>query len=202
MENLEVPPVAPPPESWLTKKRGVRDIWFWVFVGLLLIFGLEVWLLFRSLFIATIVTSSSMEPALLQGDAVLVRRMRFTSESPPKRGDIVFFCDPVTKKTWLVKRVIGLPGEIVTILMGQVYINGVPLREPYLGTFYLDDFGQWWVPTDRVFVLGDNRAHSNDSRDFGPIPLDLIEGKVVFRYFPFERMGRIPSPEEITTRAR
>ncbi len=189
-----LPPQSVPPsqESWLTKKRGVRDVWFWVFLGLLLVFGLEVWLLFRSLFVATMVTSSSMEPTLLRGDALLVRRIRYTPENPPERGDIVFFCDPVTKKDWLVKRVVGLPNELVTILMGQVFINGVPLEEPYIAQIWRDDFGQWFVPPGHVFVLGDNRAHSNDSRDFGPVPFELIEGKVVFRYFPLERAGRIP----------
>ncbi|MER3500616.1 MAG: signal peptidase I [Candidatus Fervidibacterota bacterium] len=188
MENLETPPQQP---SRLVKKQGVRDVWFWVLLFLLLVFGVEVWLLFRTLFAATMVTSSSMEPLLKPGDALLVRRIRYTPDNPPQRGDVIFFRDPITKRDWLVKRVIGLPGETVTLWMGQVYINGVPLDEPYVSGFW-EDYGAWEIPPDGVFVLGDNRAHSNDSRDFGPVPLELIEGKVVFRYFPLERMGRIP----------
>lgn len=184
----ELKPV--PQESWLTKKRGVRDIWFWAFVALLLVFGFEVWLLFRLMFVATIITSSSMEPTLEKGDAVIVRKVRFTPQNPPQRGDLIFFRDPITEKDWLVKRVIGLPGEVVIIFGGRVYINGVPLNEPYISATS-EDYGMWHIPSDAVFVMGDNRPFSNDSRDFGPVPLDLIEGKVVFRYFPLEKFGRI-----------
>lgn len=179
-----------PQQSWLRKKRGIRDIWFWVFAALLVIFGFEVWLLFRFVFIATMVTSSSMEPTLQRGDAVLVRRIQFTTENLPKRGDIVFFRDPLTKRDWLVKRIIGLPNETVILWAGRVYINGLPLQEPYANEIP-EEYGMWRIPNDAVFVMGDNRFQSNDSRDFGPIPLDLIEGKVVFRYFPISKIGRI-----------
>lgn len=186
--NDEPKPV--PQNGWLTKKRGVRDVWFWAFVGLLIIFGLEVWLLFKFMFVATMITSSSMEPTLQRGDAVIVRRVRFTPENPPKRGELVFFCDPITKRDWLVKRVIGLPGETVIIWAGKVYINGAPLQEPYINGI-VEEYGMWRIPKGAVFVMGDNRPHSNDSRDFGPVPLELIEGRVVFRYFPPGRIGRI-----------
>lgn len=186
--NNEPQPV--PQQNWLTKKRGIRDVWFWVFVGLLLVFGLEVWLLFRFMFVATMVTSSSMEPTLQKGDAVIVRRVRFTPENPPKRGELVFFRDPITKEDWLIKRVIGLPREKLIIWAGQVYINGQLLQETYVNSI-VEEYGMWHIPEDAVFVMGDNRPHSNDSRDFGPVPLDLIEGRVVFRYFPLGRLGRI-----------
>ncbi len=186
--NSEPQPV--PQHSWLTKKRGTRDVWFWVFVGLLLIFGFEVWLLFKFMFVATMITSSSMEPTLQIGDAVIVRRVRFTPENPPKRGELVFFRDPVTKRDWLVKRVIGLPGETLVIWAGQVYINGKPLQEPYVNGI-VEEYGMWHIPRDAIFVMGDNRPFSSDSRDFGPVPLELVEGKVVFRYFPLGRIGRI-----------
>jgi signal peptidase I len=186
--NEEMQPV--PQENWLTKKRGIRDVWFWVFLLLLLVFGFEVWLLFKFMFVATMIASSSMEPTLERGDAVIVRRIRFTPDNPPNRGDLIFFRDPITKKDWLVKRVIGLPGETLIIWAGRVYINGVPLDEPYVNGI-VEEYGMWHIPKDAVFVMGDNRPSSNDSRDFGPVPLDLIEGKVVFRYFPLGRMGRI-----------
>lgn len=181
---------SPLQQSALTKKRGVRDVWFWVFVLLLLVFGFEVWLFFRFIFVATIVTSSSMEPTLQKGDAVLVRRVQFTPNNPPRRGDLIFFRDPLTKRDWLIKRVIGLPGEVIMILAGQVYVNGAPLHEPYVNGI-LEEYGMWKIPQDSVFVMGDNRPFSSDSRDFGPVPLELIEGRVVFRYFPLHRFGRV-----------
>lgn len=177
-------------QPWLTKRRTVRDVWFWVLVGLLIIFGMEVWFLTRTLFISSIVTSGSMEPTLHKGDHILVRRMRFTPENPPQRGDIIFFHYPLDGSTWLVKRVIGLPGETVTIFQGRVYINGVPLKETYLKEMSFDyHFSK--VPSDAVFVMGDNRRVSDDSRDYGPVPLELIDGKVLLRYYPFSRLGRV-----------
>ncbi len=179
-----------PQQNWLTKKRGIKDIWFWVLIALLIVFGVEVWLLFRFALIATIIGSSSMEPTIQRGDAVIVRRIVFTPNNPPKRGDIVFFRDPITKRDWLVKRVVSLPGETLILWAGRVYINGVPLNEPYANGI-LEEYGMWRIPDDAIFVMGDNRLHSNDSRDFGPVPLELVEGKVVFRYFPLNRIGRI-----------
>ncbi len=177
-------------QPWLTRRRTVRDIWFWVLVGLLIVFGVEVWFLTRTLFISSIVTSSSMEPTLFKGDRILVRRTRFTPEHLPQRGDIIFFRDPLSLSTWLVKRVIGLPGETVTIFEGRVFINGVPLKETYLNGIYVDyHFSR--IPSDAVFVMGDNRKVSDDSRDYGPVPLDLIDGKVVLRYYPLSRLGRV-----------
>ncbi len=187
---MENEPQPVPQHSWLTKKRGIRDIWFWVFVILLLVFGFEVWLIFRLAFVATVVGSSSMEPTIQKGDVVLVGRINFF-KTPLKRGDIVFLRDPVTKREWLVKRVIGLPGELLFLQAGRIYINGVPLQDPYAKNEFTDEYGVWQIPNNAVFVMGDNRSHSNDSRDFGPVPLELIEGKVLFRYFPISRFGRI-----------
>ncbi len=182
-------------EQRSVKKQKVRDAWFWLYFGLLLVFGLEVWLLFRSHLTPTIVTSSSMEPTLMQGDVLLIRRLRYSPDALPERGEIVFFRDPINQGDWMVKRVIGLPGERVSIRDGQVYINGVPLKEPYLKSLPLEGPEEWDLPEDCVFVLGDHRAVSYDSREFGPLPLDRIEGKVIFRYFPLNRIGLLPRPE-------
>jgi signal peptidase I len=101
------------------------------------------------------------------------------------------FSDPRDPESRLIKRVIGLPNEVVTIAWGRVYINGKPLTEPYLHQT-TDGYWHGIIPDDSVFVMGDNRFASDDSRDFGPVPLDSLEGEVVLRYYPLSRFGRLP----------
>jgi signal peptidase I len=109
------------------------------------------------------------------------------------RGDIVVFTTPPkVDKTFkdLVKRVVGLPGDEVSAHGGHIDINGKPLDESYLpaGTT-TDDFGPVKVPSGSYFVMGDNRAHSADSRVFGPIPKRTIVGRAFFRIWPLNRIG-------------
>lgn len=97
-------------------------------------------------------------------------------------------------KTSYIKRVIGLPGEHVKIENGQVYINGEKLEENYLQNGIITPEGKIndiIVPNGYVFVLGDNRQSSTDSREFGCIPISKIEGKAIFRFWPFNRWGKI-----------
>jgi signal peptidase I len=190
----DLPPPTPETETvmeQLTKRRGLRDAWFWVFVALIVVLGIEVWFLTRALYISSVITSDSMKPTLMRGDRVLVRRRRFSPSALPHRGAIVMFRDPRDPESRLIKRVIGLPNEVVTIAWGRVYINGKPLTEPYL---YQATDGYWHgiIPNDSVFVMGDNRFASDDSRDFGPVPLDSLEGEVMLRYYPLSRFGRLP----------
>lgn len=190
----DLPPPTPETETvmeQLTKRRGLRDAWFWVFVALIVVLGIEVWFLTRALYISSVITSDSMKPTLIRGDRVLVRRRRFSPSALPRRGAIVMFRDPRDPESRLIKRVIGLPNEVVTIAWGRVYINGKPLTEPYL---YQATDGYWHgiIPGDSVFVMGDNRFASDDSRDFGPVPLDSLEGEVMLRYYPLSRFGRLP----------
>ncbi len=136
------------------------------------------------------ITSDSMAPTLMAGDKVIVDKMAYL-KSPPKRGDIVVFEDPRGGGELLTKRVIGLPGEWVLILKGTVFINGRPLSEPYVKHNIRERPQAWFVPKGYVFVLGDNRACSEDSRDFGPIEIRRIRGKVVWRYAPLSRWGKV-----------
>ena len=94
-----------------------------------------------------------------------------------------------------IKRIIGLPGEHVQIRDGKVYINGEELQESYLHGVETGDmngvFTDIIVPENCVFVMGDNRPHSTDSRCFGCVPMEKIEGKVVFRFWPLNRFGSV-----------
>ncbi|MEW6623277.1 MAG: signal peptidase I [Bacillota bacterium] len=133
------------------------------------------------------VTSSSMEPTLLEGDKILVSKLiyRFTK---PQRMDIVVFKYPLNKEVDYVKRIIGLPGEIIEIRSGIVYIDGSVLEENYIIIQPEDDFGPVVIPGNRFFVLGDNRKDSLDSRYWGTVSRDNLLGKVVLLFWPHERL--------------
>ena len=134
----------------------------------------------------TYVSGPSMQDTLRTGDKVLVNKVvyKFTS---PSRGDIIVF--HATPKKDLIKRVIGLPGETVEAKNGRVYVNGVSLSEPYLGpNVTTKDFPPVKVPKDCVFVLGDNRDDSADSRILGSIPISQIVGRSELVYWPLNHL--------------
>jgi|GEM_PF-261349 len=120
---------------------------------------------------------------------------RFYPFSPPERGDIIVFNPPNGSKKPYIKRVIGLPGEEVTFKGGDVYINGQRLDEPYIVEATRcggNDQCDLTVQPDTVFVLGDNRNNSSDSRVFGLVPVGNIIGKAWFSYWPPSDMGLVP----------
>jgi signal peptidase I len=147
------------------------------------------------------IPSPSMENTLLVGDRVLADRISWRF-SDPKRGDIVVF-HPPAGGTVLIKRVIGLPGETVSLSGGSVSINGQKLDEPYVRTVNgkpepSDPFsnGLPWslqqpykVPAGSYFLMGDNRTHSDDSREIGPIARGQFVGRAFARYWPPGRIG-------------
>ena len=104
---------------------------------------------------------------------------------PPRRAEIIVFRAPPDLSRDFVKRVIGLPGETVWMTRGDVFIDGVRLDEPYLMKKDGDTLAPTLVPPNSYFVLGDNRGGSSDSRDWGPVPLENVVGKVSLRYWPF-----------------
>ena len=161
------------------------------------------------------VPSGSMEKTIMTGDRVLGTRFAYWF-SAPKRGDIVVFRYPVDeakgKKTKFIKRIIGLPGETVTISDGVVYIDGEPLEENYInGTWVTGNDGyQFNIPEDHYLMLGDNRNNSSDARywseiavregvasseaeteSFSYVHRKKILGKAYFRYWPLTKMGSL-----------
>jgi signal peptidase I len=137
---------------------------------------------FRRLTIA----EHSMEPSLSSGDYVLARRTR-----RPSRGDIVTFRNPLRHDMLLVKRIVGLPGERVTIQNGQVHVDAAVLAEPWADGPTRPD-ADWHLDMDHVVVLSDNRAATlADSRILGPISVDDLEHRVLYRYWPAGSVGKI-----------
>lgn len=165
------------------------------------------------LFQAFFIPSPSMEPTLIQGDRVLVNKIPYYFHDP-RRGDIIVFSNPNPEATpsrgfvggffhWLfqglgfqqpenedfIKRVVGLPGDVVEGMHGFVYVNGVKLNEPYL-TQHTQPFPATTVPAGKLFVMGDNRGNSLDSRfGLGFVPIDNVIGKAFVKIWPPSRAG-------------
>tara|TARA_B100000029_G_scaffold331535_1_gene323808 strand:+ start:718 stop:1308 length:591 start_codon:yes stop_codon:yes gene_type:complete len=150
----------------------------------------------------------SMDETLKPGDRLVVNRLLYAHVSEnrfidavsfwqdgeqdgssflfhtPRRGEIIVFKFPMDISKDYVKRIIGLPGELIAIKRGQVLVDGEPLTEPYVVHNDRSNMNPILVPEDTYFVLGDNRDVSSDSRNWGVVPLDNIVGKVWLRYWP------------------
>jgi signal peptidase I len=136
------------------------------------------------------VEGSSMEPSMHDGEMVVVSRLAYRW-SEPSRGDIVVFYFPLDPSRRFIKRVIGLPGDSIEARDGLIYVNGVALNEPYLAAAPRYT-GSWQVQADTLFVLGDNRNNSDDSQNWGPLPMNEVIGKAVLVYWPLPDVGVIP----------
>jgi len=166
-------------------KEWIRDIAVALIIGLILIQFIK----------PTIVKEHSMEPTLEENDYIFLSRQAYTILGEPSRGDIVVFHSDLRtvdgKEKALVKRVIGLPGDTVSITGGVVYINGEALEEDYTLDGYTEtEMDEITVPEDSLFCMGDNRQNSIDSRDssVGCISIDQVIGKAVLRLYPFNEI--------------
>lgn len=139
------------------------------------------------------VDGSSMEPTFHDGDYVVVNRLAYKL-GDMQRGDVVVFPFPNQPDVDYIKRVIGLPGDRVAVYNGTVYVNGSPISEDYLLEPSNGNYAERVVPEGSVFVMGDNRNHSDDSRTWGFLVIDDIIGKAVFRYWPLSLMGLVEHP--------
>lgn len=137
---------------------------------------------------ATQVLGQSMEPTLHSYERVVIEKVTYHLFHGPQRGDIVVLKMP-GQTDRLIKRVVGLPGETIEIRGGVVFIEGKRLAEPWTVNIGGGSYGPLSVPPLHVIVLGDNRGASNDSRHFGPVPIDSIVGKAWFCYWPPEDVG-------------
>ncbi|MEX1157784.1 MAG: signal peptidase I [Thermomicrobiales bacterium] len=211
-------PVASEDDSVEPARRSA--VWEIVETLLLAVF---IFIAVRSVVLNFRVDGLSMEPNLDSGQMLLVNRQvfyHFDSHSlvnwipfvelegeniiypfhPPKRGDIVVLHPPVDNGKPYIKRVIGLPGEQLSIHDGAVYIDGQRLEEEYLNgaaTAWSGSIGQEeiTIPDGQVFVMGDNRNNSTDSRVFGPIDIDKIIGKAWISYWPSDRLDILTTPD-------
>ena len=138
------------------------------------------------------VEGTSMTPLISDQERIFINKFVYRFE-PIGRGDVVVFWYPLDRTKSFIKRVVGLPGDMVEIRSGRVYVNGQRLNEWYLPPEAMDrgNLSPVRVPDGEYFVMGDHRTSSNDSRIFGPVPRDFIYGKAVFAYWPVDHFGSI-----------
>ncbi len=182
----------------MKEKKSKNESWEWI-KALLIAFGLAA-LIRIFLFTPIVVDGISMMPTLEDGDRMIVNKIGYTI-GEPDRFDIVVFHAPEQKD--YIKRIIGLPGDKVEYRDDILYINGEPLEEPYLNQYkeevadspFTEDFtlegklNSEVVPKDHVFVLGDNRRKSKDSRHIGVVPIDEIIGSTKIVFWPLNDFG-------------
>lgn len=163
------------------KRGGVRRF----FLDLLetLVLSLVLFLAINAISARIRVESISMQPTLYAGDFIIVNKLAYKL-GEPNRGDIIIFhYPPDPNREPYIKRVIGLPGETVSVSNGNVYVNDISLDEPYISAPPNYE-GSWVVPDDSLFMLGDNRNSSSDSHSWGMVPLKNVIGKAEIVYWP------------------
>jgi signal peptidase I len=175
------------------KEHKLKHYLKYIFINILIAAGI-------SIFLVTYVASAykiegnSMEMALSDQERIIITKLGIKNNI--NRYDIVVLYKPDEPKKSIIKRVIGLPTEIIEIRKGDVYINGRKLPEPYLPKkkdimFRSINMKPLLIQEDHYFVIGDNRTISQDSRVFGPVSRQYIYGKTVLRYWPFSRFGKV-----------
>ncbi|KNF09364.1 signal peptidase I [Gottschalkia purinilytica] len=144
------------------------------------------------LFNNTKVSGQSMYPTLYDNDRLFTNKLAY-SLGEPKRGDIVVLDAPTEPGKRYIKRVVGISGDKIEIKDGKVYVNNNELKEKYIkkGVQTYSEQNIWEVPKGHVFVLGDNRLASEDSRMLGTVPINSIKEKASYRYFPLNRFGSL-----------
>ncbi|MEI6490386.1 MAG: signal peptidase I [bacterium] len=177
--------------------RFFKTIFNFLFAGPIFTIFLVLIILIR-IFVAEpfLVYGSSMEPNFETGDYLIVDELTYKFESP-KRGDVVVLKPPMDESKHYIKRIIGLPGETISVNGSAVVIKnkenpeGFTLNEPYI-TFQSDRVANYALNNHEYFVMGDNRAVSSDSRIWGPLPSNLITGRALLRILPLKDFGIMP----------
>ncbi|MFN8401301.1 MAG: signal peptidase I [Anaerolineales bacterium] len=190
MDTLEQEPLAAeskPAEETTNWKRFVLDVIETLVLAVILFVGIN------SVSARVRVDGFSMQPTLQDGEFVLVSKLSYKF-GDFQHGDIIVFDFPLNPDEELVKRIIGLPGDHVVVRDSHVYVNDQMLNENYIAQSPLYS-GDWIVPDGTLFVLGDNRNNSNDSKDWGLLPQGNVVGKAVLIYWPPKFWKVLDHPE-------
>ena len=178
-------PAAPVRSGVLSAFSWFRDLIFSVLIAVVLIVFI---------YQPVKVEGTSMMPTLTDQERIFINKFTYHfGLGSIERGDMVVFWFPLDPSKSYIKRVIGVPGDLVYIDAGQVFVNGQPLSESYVPDDYHDrvSWEEHRVPPDEYFVLGDHRSSFSDSRTWGFVKRDAIYGKAVFVYWPLKNMGRL-----------
>ena len=175
------------------EKTYQKRKWTYVVLELLqmLLFVLILYLVINVAFERVEVLTPSMENTLAVGDRVVVNKLAYLRREPVF-GEVIVFNPPIESEAPFIKRLIGTPGDEIRINEGEVFVNGEKLDEPYLKETMLSEEEQSWVvPEGYLFVMGDNRNASNDSRSWGFVSREEVIGKALFIFWPFGNIGKI-----------
>ena len=193
-QNLDQPTTETvlPPETE-TEKQNFGAVLLDILETLLL--SVVLFLIINAVSARVRVEGSSMEPSFHDGEFVIVSRLDYRF-GYPDYGDVVVFHYPGNPEEEYIKRVVGGPNDHVRIVDGTVLVNGMMLTEPYVQAEPAYT-GEWDVPEDHIFVLGDNRNNSSDSHSWGPLPMENVIGRAVFVYWPLRDWGSIKSVDPL-----
>ena len=151
------------------------------------------------------VDGKSMEPNFHNGEYILTDKISYRIHAP-KRGDVVVFHSPQDERVDFIKRILGVPGDTIKVQSGYIYLNGTKIEEDYvndpgqvLAGRFMRENNEIEIPPGQYLVMGDNRNHSSDSREWGLVSTGGIVGRAFFRYWPIAEFGVVPTAEaEIT----
>lgn len=193
-----------PPHPHRTWRRGLRQL-----SELLEVIALAILIFMAVQAVGQnfIVDGRSMEPTFQNSELLIVNRAAYLDVDlswlpavdeehwrpfgEPEQGDVVVFAAPPDQTRDFIKRIVAVPGQTVEIRDGTVVVDGVALVEPYLGEDWSGDLPPQVVPEGHLFVMGDNREHSSDSRSWGMLDQRWLVGRADLRYWPFDRIGLV-----------
>lgn len=179
--------VEPRVESKPVWRSALIEILQTVVLAVILYFAID------AVFARVLVLNISMQPTLYEGDVILVNKLAYKL-GKLHTGDVVIFHNPAFLEEDYIKRLIGKPGDRVEIHNGTVSVNGINLEEPYLAN-PPEYEGDYLVPEDNIFVLGDNRNRSSDSHSWGFVPVEDLVGKALFVYWPLDSIAVLSHPD-------
>jgi signal peptidase I len=188
-ENIENYPLEEPTGE--TESPPQKTKWFRGLMDIVetLVISVALFLVINSITARIRVDGFSMVPTLQDGEFVIVNKLAYRFGAP-HLGDVIVFRYPRDPRQEYIKRVVGLPGDHLMMQNGQLSVNGVEIVEPYIAASPRYN-GEWFVPEDSLFVLGDNRNNSSDSHTWGQVPLENVIGKALFVYWPPEEWGTL-----------
>ncbi|MGA9397836.1 MAG: signal peptidase I [Anaerolineaceae bacterium] len=191
------PPIEPIPGEKDAHKITRGEVFGWLIdAAETIILALVMFVIINSLTSRVRVENISMLPTLNPGELILVNKLAYKL-GDPRHGDVVIFHAPNNPGEDYIKRIIGVPGDEVTVGNNKVAVNGIELIEPYIAAAPNYD-GSWTVPENSLFVLGDNRNSSSDSHAWGFVPLDQVVGKALFVYWPLNKIESLTQPDIVT----
>ncbi|MEA4908750.1 MAG: signal peptidase I [Chloroflexi bacterium] len=158
-----------------------------------ILLALVLYLLIDAVVARVRVENISMKPTLDPGEFIIVNKLAYRL-GDFQRGDIIIFHFPQNVQDDYIKRVIGLPEDVIDVRNGTVHVNGQPMDEPYIVT-PPEYMGEWIVPDDTLFVLGDNRNQSSDSHIWGFVPIENVIGRALVVYWPLDKMQILDHPD-------